>query len=404
MLDMSGLYNLVKVTTVPERKRNLKKVDWEVFSKGLEKEKLHIPENFTMKKLHNMVDKFYKINSVFYSVRHTMEEVPSTRPWAKANWDCFTKYLTKLALDFPETISDKKLEQQVSKLYRAINNALEVSCPMTKATQRDIVNPWYTQEVKEMQEEVHKAYDAWKSGGRTAALWAAHMKIRKKYRRECRKQRKFHWQKVKMAKETPKEMSELLKLIQYKDKTKINCFKKGDGEITLPGAETGEFLMRHHFPNATEQKWVVYNHEKIETENVKELFSNWINMEKLKSSLQGFDNKKSPGPDGLKPVIFQHLPDNVLNFLLLIYKSCIALEFTPKVWKVTKVVYIPKPGKTTYDQPSSFRPISLSNYLLKALERLCVWRMDFHLTKHPIHAQQHGFRSDRSTESAISYI
>jgi len=23
-------------------------------------------------------------NSVFYSVRHTMEEVPSTRPWAKA--------------------------------------------------------------------------------------------------------------------------------------------------------------------------------------------------------------------------------------------------------------------------------------------------------------------------------
>jgi hypothetical protein len=30
--------------------------------------------------------------------------------------------------------------------------------------------------------------------------------------------------------------------------------------------------------------------------------------------------------------------------------------------------------------------------------------MDFHLTKYPIHAQQHGFRSDRSTESAISYM
>jgi hypothetical protein len=30
--------------------------------------------------------------------------------------------------------------------------------------------------------------------------------------------------------------------------------------------------------------------------------------------------------------------------------------------------------------------------------------MDLHLAKHPIHTQQHGFRSDRSTESAISYM
>ena len=160
-------------------------------------------------------------------------------------------------------------------------------------------------------------------------------------------------------------MSELLKLVQYKDKTKINCFKKTNDEITLPGAETGEYLMRHHFPNATQQKWVVYNHKKVETTAIEEQFYSWINLDKLKNSLKGFDHKKSPGPDELKPVIFQYLPDNILKFLLLIYKSCIALEFTPKSWKATRVVYIPKPGKTTYDQPSSFRPISLSNYLLK---------------------------------------
>ena len=176
---------------------------------------------------------------------------------------------------------------------------------------------------------MHTAYQEWKNGGRTPDLWAIHMRKRKRFRRECRKQRKFQWQKVKMAKETPKEMSELLKLIQYKDKTKINCFKKDNGEITLPGAETGEYLMKHHFPNATQQKWVVYNHKKLKTSDVSELFSTWIHLDKLKSSLQGFDNKKSPGPDNLKPVIFQHFPENVLQFLLLIYKS--SLEFTPKV-------------------------------------------------------------------------
>ena len=109
-------------------------------------------------------------NTLLYSIRHTMEEVPSTRPWAKANWNNFTKSLSQTNLNFPETISDKKLEQQVTKLYRAINNALDTACPMTKATQRDIVNPWFTQEIKDMQEEVHNAYDAWKNGGRTADL------------------------------------------------------------------------------------------------------------------------------------------------------------------------------------------------------------------------------------------
>ena len=68
-----------------------------------------------------------------------------------------------------------------------------------------------------------------------------------------------------------------------------------------------------------------------EEKEISEMFHTWIDLERLKNSL----NKKSPGPDGLKPVIFQYLPENVLTFVLLIYKSCIALEFTPKVWSVS---------------------------------------------------------------------
>ena len=34
----------------------------------------------------------------------------------------------------------------------------------------------------------------------------------------------------------------------------------------------------------------------------------------------GFKNKKSPGPDGLKPIIFKHLPDNIIREIEFIYK------------------------------------------------------------------------------------
>ena len=128
----------------------------------------------------------------------------------------------------------------------------------------------------------------------------------------------------------------------------------------------------------------------------------WINIERVRRSFSGFKDKKSPGPDRLSPIIFKHLPNRIVNHLVYIYSACVLLQFTPTLWKNTKVVFIPKPGKSDYSEPKSFRPISLSNYLLKTLERLCCWRMEEAISMDPLHTRQHGFRADRSTETAIS--
>ena len=78
------------------------------------------------------------------------------------------------------------------------------------------------------------------------------------------------------------------------------------------------------------------------------------------------------------------------------------LKFTPTIWKGSNLIFIPKPGKITYKKPKSWRPISLSNYLLKALEKMCVWKMDEAINQNPIHTLQHGFRNDRNTDTALS--
>ena len=69
-----------------------------------------------------------------------------------------------------------------------------------------------------------------------------------------------------------------------------------------------------------------------------------------------------------------------------------------------KLIFIPKPGKSSYKLAKSWRPISLTNYLIKALEKLCVWESDKALQKHPVHTRQHGFRADRNTVTAISEV
>ena len=102
-------------------------------------------------------------------------------------------------------------------------------------------------------------------------------------------------------------------------------------------------------------------------------------------AFDGFKVKKSPGPDQLKPSILKHLPASFIGQIKTIYKACLALHYTPQEWLGSRVVFIPKPGKDSYTIPKSFRPISLSNYLLKGLERLAGWHMDQKLDLLPVH-------------------
>ena len=105
----------------------------------------------------------------------------------------------------------------------------------------------------------------------------------------------------------------------------------------------------------------------------------------------------------MTPLIFKYFPDNIIKYLQTIYKSVVKLHFTPTIWKEAKVIFIPKPGKSNYNTQKSFRPISLSNYLLKVLEKLLTWHTDKVLLRVPIHSRQHGFQRGKCTETAISH-
>ena len=64
--------------------------------------------------------------------------------------------------------------------------------------------------------------------------------------------------------------------------------------------------------------------------------------------------------------------------------------------------YLISASPKTYTDPRSFTPISLSNDLQKALEKLCMWETDEILETNPLSIQQHGFQQGKCTESTIS--
>ena len=93
-------------------------------------------------------------------------------------------------------------------------------------------------------------------------------------------------------------------------------------------------------------------------------------------AFRSFNNNKAPGPDRLKPEIFKHLDNDTLERIAIIYEACNHLEYTPTIFTEYKITFIPKPKKKT-EECSSWRPITLMNFLNKGLERCLLWNKNY---------------------------
>lgn len=86
--------------------------------------------------------------------------------------------------------------------------------------------------------------------------------------------------------------------------------------------------------------------------------------------------------------------NRVIIIFLLFLKKCLESASVPRIWRKSKVIAIPKPGKAT-DDPKNFRPISLLCHTYKLFERLLLNRLTAAIDPKLI-PEQAGFRPAKS--------
>ena len=344
-------------------------------------------------------------NTLIYEILVEKEPPTMIRPWKRSNWKRFRRIIEDHSFYVPEFMTTKKLDNLVRALYKILNSALDKACPLRSARRDEANLHWWSSrldgEAKKLNKQ-HKIAKRCKTLTETIKLKI----MKQKFKKLCKQQKRNSWRKFLCTIKENDRMASLARSMQKKERNKLYTLKRPNGSMTEPGQETLDLLFRTHFPESTPLRQPVYPPREVNGSipsiHIQQQYNHWINEFLLVKAMKKFNKKKSPGPDGIKPVVFDHLPPNFIEQLLFIYKCCIYFHYTPALWKDTKVIFIPKPGKDDYTLPKSFRPISLSNYFLKALERLACWRMDFALQFNPVHDKQHGFMKGRSTESAIS--
>jgi hypothetical protein len=113
-------------------------------------------------------------------------------------------------------------------------------------------------------------------------------------------------------------------------------------------------MLDKHFPGSIDPKPSPNPHHSIQPKviNLDAQELQFINKTKLVEAFSLFGKHKSAGPDNLKPIVLQNLPENTIKHICILYKVSIALSYTPKRWTDSKVIFIEKMGKIAMLTPT----------------------------------------------------
>ena len=116
----------------------------------------------------------------------------------------------------------------------------------------------------------------------------------------------------------------------------------------------------------------------------------YASLKHQKTTVKTFDG------NNFHPKMLKNLPHIAVKILHKCFNLC--QNSGNWVWDVSKVVFIKKDGKPNYLKISAFRPISISSYVGKLLERIIEQRIRAHCDLEGIlDDEQEGFRSTRNT-------
>lgn len=116
--------------------------------------------------------------------------------------------------------------------------------------------------------------------------------------------RRRSWNDFMASTKNPKLALRLLGILKGASQGRIGTFKKDNETFTEPGKESAEHLVRTHFPHGKVNQVRYDLSKKIAKAEFENTAGDWKDTDRIKKAFSGFNNKKSPGPDSIKPIVF----------------------------------------------------------------------------------------------------
>ena len=349
---------------------------------------------------------------IMYNITSNQKVTPKqVRLVGNTDWDIFHEYLetnhdTLTSLDSSNS-NPHDLDKACQQLNKHLVNAFEAACPITYISNHIKKPPWMTPEVMNAQKGMRSKLKLARTS-KSDADWNAFRDSNKVYNKLLRKTRQSEWRNFCKNTDSVKESARMNKILKScsSKKEKLEAVYKSDNTLTTSANETLEVMMDKHFkcdPILDSLFCAINNsqHNPTTLELIKKIYT----PERLERAVMSFDPNKAAGPDSLKPIIIQKAWHKINNIARDIMICSHVTNHIPAPWQEVDGIFLPKPGKTDYNQHKSFRTISLSCVLLKSQEKVILWHMQHDLgMAECLNKKQFGFRTGSSTETALHKV
>nr|XP_044249376.1 uncharacterized protein LOC123002812 [Drosophila takahashii] len=267
----------------------------------------------------------------------------------RTNWGYYKKLLDRNLNTPPTQILDsQELENIVNTFTDICGEAIKKACP-SRTVKTKHKPPWWNTTLAALKSDCRSHFNKAKYSNSEASWNTYHTKL-SQYKKEIRISKRREWANFCSSIESTAEASRLRRILAKSPAT-VGYLKTNEDTWTGNSQKTLEILVDTHFPKNTQAVENLHVNENLDEQSI----VNISNPECINGAINSFKPFKSPGPDG-------------------------------------------KPSQTS---PKDFRPISLSSFLLKTLERL----IDTHirLTTNPslLSNAQYAYRKGRSTDTAL---
>jgi len=350
-------------------------------------------------------DTFSDHRKIFFTIKNDKQPPYKRRNVKRTDWDTYqTDLSAKVGMWIGSLNTPADIERELNKLNSAITSSFEHACPERKCSGRTKV-PWWNHELRCLRQKANKAFHkAYKSG--TNQDWDQHRATRRAFKKALRRNKRQEWHNFCTRTESIHESARLYKVLGRSPTVTLGMLRLPNGQWTSNLEEAYLHLLETHFPGSHVEhcakqdnipRWL----PPLNFAEVKRI----ITEDRVRWAIESMAPFKSPGKDGIYPVLLQKGLQSLLFPVCKIYQASLTLGYIPLIWREARVTFLPKPGKDDYTTAKAFRPISLTSFLLKGLEKVVDrYLRDGPLLDLPIHPRQHAFQAGKSTESALHHL
>ena len=340
---------------------------------------------------------------IVFEIDSDKTQIDRYRNPRKTNWNNYREDLEGLLGPNERSIKNHEdLEKAADEFRDAVTKSYERNCtPITKTSNRK--TRWWSEELNVLRMRIRSTF---KSALRSQT-WDNYRSLLTEYHKAIRKAKRNSWRRYCEEVTVTSEAARLYKSLKASHSNPLGTLERSDGSHTETGKETLDILLSSHFPDSRATESVtsldspVWRARRGDWNCAKRL----IEYSNVKWAVNSFKAIKAPGPDGIFPLLLQEGLEILAPHLVSLFQSSLALGHVPTAWASAKVTFLPKPGKPDYGQAKAYRPICLTSFILKAMEKI----LDKYIRKivqenQALHPNQYAYRPGRSTEAALHQV